>query len=86
MAEPTERDPLIKKTLGPSPQAAQAAPISVQHKNGPLDISQSRRYGILAGIWSASFLYVGADTCELAEMLKSINRCYPRLLIVSLIM
>ncbi|KIM80081.1 hypothetical protein PILCRDRAFT_98046 [Piloderma croceum F 1598] len=52
MTEPTERDPLIKN-------ASQVAPLNrSESKNGPLDISRSRRYGILAGIWSATFLSV----------------------------
>jgi hypothetical protein len=53
MAEPTERDPLIGSTHAAAP---------AQNKNGPLDISRSRRYGILAGIWSATFLSVGTVT------------------------
>lgn len=57
MTEPTERDPLIKN-------ASQAAPLTVESKNGPLDISRSRRYGILAGIWSATFLSVGTAACK----------------------
>ena len=36
----------------------------VMSKNGPLDISRSRRYGILAGIWSATFLSVGTVACK----------------------
>jgi hypothetical protein len=54
MSDPTERDPLIKNATGLS----QDIPTPGQHK-GPLDISRSQRYGILAGIWSATFLSVG---------------------------
>ena len=60
MTEPTERDPLIKNA-----RLSQTAPVTrAQHKNGPLEISRSRRYGILAGIWSATFLSVSTTACE----------------------
>lgn len=55
MADPTERDPLIKNATGLSQDISTPG----QHRNGPLDISRSRRYGILAGVWSATFLSVG---------------------------
>ncbi|KAJ7932806.1 vacuolar amino acid permease [Mycena leptocephala] len=54
MAEPTERDPLIRK---PAIQAnAEDAGPDVKRRLGPLEISASNRRGILAGIWLASFM------------------------------
>ncbi|KAJ6500868.1 major facilitator superfamily domain-containing protein [Mycena sanguinolenta] len=52
MAEPTERDPLIKH---PVVQTNTGEP-DVKRRLGPLEISASNRRGILAGIWLATFL------------------------------
>ncbi|KAF8209437.1 vacuolar amino acid permease [Mycena galopus ATCC 62051] len=49
MAEPTERDPLIKHSVVP-------AEPDVKRRLGPLEISAANRRGILAGIWLATFL------------------------------
>jgi len=66
MIEPTERDPLIKNAA----RLSQAAPVvnCTPHKNGPMEISRSRRYGILAGIWSATFLSVGTYWLSLTSL------------------
>ncbi|KAF7353924.1 Vacuolar amino acid permease [Mycena venus] len=56
MAEPTERDPLIRKpVVHANAETARAEP-DVKRRLGPLEISPSNRRGILAGIWLASFL------------------------------
>ncbi|KAJ7856901.1 major facilitator superfamily domain-containing protein [Mycena leptocephala] len=63
MAEPTERDPLIKKPLAVV-QVNVTAESALSDRDdtvkqgqlGPLEISASNRRGILAGIWMASFL------------------------------
>ncbi|KAJ7232027.1 vacuolar amino acid permease [Mycena haematopus] len=52
MAEPTERDPLIKHSVV---QTSTGEP-GVKHRLGPLEISASNRRGILLGIWLATFL------------------------------
>lgn len=52
MQEPTERHPLIPATL-----TSKSGDDSRQV--GPLEISRTTRYGILAGIWAATFLSVG---------------------------
>ncbi|KAJ6567026.1 MFS general substrate transporter [Mycena capillaripes] len=54
MAEPTERDPLLKK---PAPLAANVeSSLPGVKRLGPLEISASNRRGILVGIWMATFL------------------------------
>lgn len=53
MPEPFERDPLIQSAIpGPAKSEGDSRQI------GPLDIPRSTRYGILAGIWAATFLSV----------------------------
>jgi hypothetical protein len=49
-AFPTERDPLIDKSNAKTTQP--------QKYPGPLEISKSNRYGILAAVWMATFLSV----------------------------
>ncbi|KAK0473934.1 major facilitator superfamily domain-containing protein [Armillaria novae-zelandiae] len=44
----TERDPLLPKNVDETSEE--------KHPQGPLEISPSTRYGILAGIWTATFL------------------------------
>ncbi|SJL05054.1 uncharacterized protein ARMOST_08426 [Armillaria ostoyae] len=44
----TERDPLLPKNVDETSEE--------KHPLGPLEISPSTRYGILAGIWTATFL------------------------------
>ncbi|KAG7453193.1 MFS general substrate transporter [Guyanagaster necrorhizus] len=46
--ELTERDPLLPKDVDKTSEE--------KHPLGPLEISPSTRYGILAGIWTATFL------------------------------
>lgn len=56
----TERDPLLKNTpsrSGVIPAQAVKEPVH-SHSPGPLEITRSSRYGILAGIWLAQFLSV----------------------------
>ena len=50
---PSERDPL----LAPRDPAGSANPKRAS-RVGPMEISRSTRYGILAGIWAATFLSV----------------------------
>lgn len=52
---PSERDPLINPQHGLGTEEAAVTPPT---KLGPLEISRSTRYGILAGIWTATFLSV----------------------------
>ncbi|KAK7036049.1 vacuolar amino acid permease [Favolaschia claudopus] len=57
MAEPTERDPLIKKgTVSTSADGASRGEPEIKRRLGPLEISASNRRGILAGIWLGTFL------------------------------
>lgn len=59
----TERDPLI----------ANAANLTQDHRPpGPRDISRSTRYGILVGLWSATFLS-SLNTTLVATLLPSIS-------------
>jgi hypothetical protein len=81
MAEPTERDPLIRNTA----ELPHTIATPAKHKNGPLDISPSARYGILAGIWCATFLSVGAVTRDFVEILTTYNDIISSLLTVSLL-
>ena len=50
---PSERDPLL-----PHPEVAVPANPKTDGRVGPMEISRSTRYGILAGIWAATFLSV----------------------------
>ena len=56
MTGATERDPLLQST---SPQNGRGS-VDEQEKRGlgPREIPRSTRYGILAGIWAATFLSV----------------------------
>ena len=58
----SERDPLIPRTESPQPISAKKT-----RGVGPMEISRSTRYGILAGIWAATFLSV----CN-------VSRTYPK--------
>lgn len=60
MAEPTERDPLLQSTATypDLPPADGAISQKIKKPLGPLEISKSTRWGILAGIWTANFLAV----------------------------
>ena len=58
---PSERDPLIPRrgsqTTGNGEQQPTGKRVETR-RPGPLEISKSTRYGILAGLWSANFLAV----------------------------
>ncbi|KAI0355184.1 vacuolar amino acid permease [Trametes cingulata] len=64
---PSERDPLLARTSSPKPMA---------HKRlsriGPMEISKTTRYGILAGIWTATFLS-SLNTTLVATLLPGIS-------------
>jgi len=66
-SQPTERDPLLR-----TEQQLELAFPSKSSKPGPLDISQSTRYGILAGIWVATFLS-SLNTTLVATLLPGIS-------------
>ncbi|OCH86179.1 MFS general substrate transporter [Obba rivulosa] len=72
---PTERDPLLQAVTA-QPGAAVAAsdptPTKTTRKVGPLEITRSTRYGILAGIWVATFLS-SLNTTLVATLLPSIS-------------
>ncbi|KAJ6630409.1 major facilitator superfamily domain-containing protein [Mycena sp. CBHHK59/15] len=56
-AIPTERDSLISKApVHANVEATPAVVKPVGHRLGPLEIPKTTRYGILAGIWMATFL------------------------------
>ncbi|KAI0062144.1 MFS general substrate transporter [Artomyces pyxidatus] len=65
---PSERAPLLEN--GDSRSCS--APPAQNHKPGPMEISRSTRYGILAGIWVANFLSVRPATL-VATLLPSIS-------------
>ncbi|KZT18906.1 MFS general substrate transporter [Neolentinus lepideus HHB14362 ss-1] len=84
MSEPTERDPLIKNAqLQQSLHGSAVAPLpdaqpEVPSKHpGPLEISRSTRYGILAGIWIATFLS-SMNTTLVATLLPTISSEFQR--------
>lgn len=56
----TERDPLLESTVVQPDSAIEPSPpnTKIVQKPGPLEITRSTRYGILAGIWMATFLSV----------------------------
>lgn len=69
MAPPTERDPLLSGTNAtPTGTPYVSDPLNNQSSRssgvGPLDISRSTRYAILAGVWSATFLSVSVSQQE----------------------
>ncbi|KAI0806672.1 MFS general substrate transporter [Fomes fomentarius] len=63
----SERDPLIPRTASPEPADSKKFT-----KVGPLEISPSTRYGILAGIWVGTFLS-SLNTTLVATLLPSIS-------------
>ncbi|KZP06007.1 MFS general substrate transporter [Athelia psychrophila] len=67
MSNSTERDPLISPTTS---AAVRDGPKKALGQLGPLEITRSTRWGILAGIWTASFLSV---TTLVATLLPSIS-------------
>ncbi|KLO19602.1 MFS general substrate transporter [Schizopora paradoxa] len=73
--EASERDPLL--AVPPAPTApnvngAIASKVPQKQRLGPLEISRSTRYGILAGIWVATFLS-SLNTTLVATLLSSIS-------------
>ncbi|EJF58032.1 MFS general substrate transporter [Dichomitus squalens LYAD-421 SS1] len=62
-----ESDPLIPRTESPQPIGA-----NKPRGLGPMEISKSTRYGILAGIWAGTFLSV-CSTTLVATLLPSIS-------------
>ncbi|KAI0085904.1 vacuolar amino acid permease [Irpex rosettiformis] len=70
----SERDPLLQRSSH-SDDADQVADVeAIKHNNrvGPLEISRSTRYGILAGIWTATFLS-SLNTTLVATLLPGIS-------------
>ncbi|RPD55294.1 vacuolar amino acid permease [Lentinus tigrinus ALCF2SS1-7] len=64
----SERDPLIPRTTSPEPLDAKRD----TRKVGPMEISRTTRYGILAGIWVGTFLS-SLNTTLVATLLPSIS-------------
>ncbi|KAM5542022.1 hypothetical protein V8D89_004332 [Ganoderma adspersum] len=64
---PSERDPLLPQAESPKPDLSKR-PGGL----GPMEISRSTRYGILAGIWTATFLS-SLNTTLVATLLPSIS-------------
>ena len=62
----TERDPLLaapnSSATVPGARPLVVDPREVKFKPGPLEITKSRRYAILSGIWTATFLSVCFST------------------------
>ena len=58
--EPSERDPLLQLENGYTDGHSKTT--------GPLEISRSTRYGILAGIWVATFLTVSHNSPLLTSL------------------
>ncbi|KDQ59888.1 hypothetical protein JAAARDRAFT_153957 [Jaapia argillacea MUCL 33604] len=77
---PTERDPLIQDaTLRPSMQEGneeEEEEVLIK-RPGPLEIPRSTRYGILAGIWVATFLS-SLNTTLVATLLPTISSEFQR--------
>ncbi|TFK35458.1 vacuolar amino acid permease [Crucibulum laeve] len=72
MAQPSERDPLIQGSSTGSEERHIGGKISDGRLVGPLEITTSTRYGILAGIWTATFLSALNQTL-VPTMLASIS-------------
>lgn len=54
----SERDPLLNSPQNGGIDGTIGTDAKRKNKVGPLEISKSTRYGILAGIWTATFLSV----------------------------
>ncbi|GBE82864.1 hypothetical protein SCP_0412510 [Sparassis crispa] len=69
----SEREPLLQASVV-QPGAAEETNEDLKEatKVGPLEISRSTRYGILAGIWTATFLS-SLNTTLVATLLPSIS-------------
>lgn len=84
----SERDPLLQHTngLGQEYQQLQGEEgcrqKGVNRALGPLEISRSTRYGILAGLWMATFLSVSCPLLNLIQLstaqlfIQALNRKY----------
>ncbi|KAI0312334.1 major facilitator superfamily domain-containing protein [Amylostereum chailletii] len=68
---PSEQAPFLSNH-GEYDEEAHAAAVHRNLKTGPMDISRSTRYGILAGIWTATFLS-SLNTTLVATLLPSIS-------------
>lgn len=67
--QPTERDPLITLAEPAEHQSRDInGKLSEPRRLGPLEISKSTRYGILAGIWTATFLSVRPHATHFHEV------------------
>ncbi|RDB19412.1 Multidrug resistance protein fnx1 [Hypsizygus marmoreus] len=69
---PSEREPLLPERSPTVVHHEETQPNPAHSRVGPLDISRSTRYGILAGVWSASFLSALNQTL-VPTMLPSIS-------------
>jgi len=56
----TERDPLLRNDIPAAGDSVTVGKVQEANdlRNGPLEIAPSTRYGILAGVWTATFLAV----------------------------
>ena len=64
----SERDPLLRHDPSLSGQRqgeGEGGQKGVSRPPGPLEISRSTRYGILAGLWMATFLSVSLYICSI---------------------
>ncbi|KAF9228964.1 vacuolar amino acid permease [Gyrodon lividus] len=68
----TERDPLLSSTNSNLRTQSQVSGHSRTSPVGPLEISKSTRYAVLAGLWSATFLS-SLNTTLVATLLPSIS-------------
>ena len=68
VAMSSERDPLIPRSVSPERLDSKKSA-----RVGPLEISRSTRYGILAGIWVGTFLSVCAFSFLIRRPLTAEN-------------
>lgn len=54
----SEREPLLKSSPRRNADAQNSEEAGKEKKLGPLEISRSNRWAILAGVWTANFLGV----------------------------
>ena len=55
---PSERDALLAQAFSTRENDEEGSLMAPHSRVGPTEISQSTRWGILAGVWSATFLSV----------------------------
>ncbi|TDL18944.1 MFS general substrate transporter [Rickenella mellea] len=72
MVLPGERDPLLENLNTGSGQAGFSTKNDPGRRLGPLEISRSNRYAILAGVWAATFLSA-LNATLVATLLSSIS-------------